>query len=107
MDAEAPPAPGAQRPGKGGGQGPELDPERDPEDAPPGGLAAQVDADEEPPEQHGRDLGEQDRHGRAGHGDPAPGRRRAVPGRGGRRLVPPPGGQRGHDDPAEDQQQAA
>ena len=97
----------AQRPGQRGGQGAELDPERDPEHAPPGGLAAQVDADEEQPEQHGRDQGEQDRHGRAGHGDPAPGRRRAMPGRGGRRLVPLPGGQRGHGDPAKDQHQAA
>ena len=65
VDAEAAPARGAWGAGQGGGQGAQLDPEGDPEDAAPGGHAAPVDADEEQPEQHGHEQGEQD-HGLEG-----------------------------------------
>jgi hypothetical protein len=83
---------------------------------PAGGHAALVDADEEQPEQHGRDQGEQDGDGRAepgdppaarpGLADPPAGRGWAVPGRGRGGLVRLLGGERGHGDPGQHHDQA-
>jgi len=66
VDGQAAPAASPQGADQGGGQGADLDAEGDPEHAAAGGGAAQVDPDEEQPEGHRRDQGEQDRQGGRG-----------------------------------------